>query len=537
MSRVEDTHRLAAVRGTGLLDSPPEEAYDRITRTAARLTGAPISLISLVDERRQFFKSSFGLAGELAAARGTPLTHSFCRHVVETGRPLVVADARAHPLVVSNPAIAEHGFMAYAGLPLTTEDGHTVGSLCLIDLSPRDWSPQELELLEDVRKGVMRELELRLEVRARRRLNDALLATEAQQRAVLEDIRDVVFQADTAGVWTFLNAAWWKLTGHSVAESIGHSAFEYIHPDDRVHVAAASAPMLAGESDSVEYEHRWLTVDGEERWCSVRAHAKLDPHGLVCGIAGVMTDVTERRRYDEARREAERLKNEFFALVSHELRTPLTSIAGYLELLTDEEERAAMEEADERHFLHAMQRNTSRLERLVGDLLFVAQLEAGQLSLERRRAVDLGELALAAVEAAARRAEPRDVRIELESCDIGELTGDPERLEQVLDNLLSNALKCTPDGGRVVVRGRCVADRALLEVADTGIGIPAAELPFVFERFYRATTATEREIPGAGLGLSVCKAIVEGHGGTISVESAEGAGTVFAVELPRVPAV
>jgi signal transduction histidine kinase len=227
--------------------------------------------------------------------------------------------------------------------------------------------------------------------------------------------------------------------------------------------------------------------------------------------------------------EGERLKDEFFALVSHELRTPLTSIIGYLELVLDDEDELS---ADARRFLEVVDRNAKRLLRLVGDMLFVAQVEAGRLSLESEP-VDLDTVTAEAVEAAQPAAERGGVRLTLTAGGtVRPLSGDRDRLGQMLDNLISNALKFTPEGGRVEVVLRNAGDHAALEISDTGMGIPDAEQQQLFERFFRASSATSRAVPGAGLGLAIVKTIVEAHGGTVGLTSREGEGTTVRLELP-----
>jgi signal transduction histidine kinase len=226
--------------------------------------------------------------------------------------------------------------------------------------------------------------------------------------------------------------------------------------------------------------------------------------------------------------EGERLKDEFFALVSHELRTPLTSIIGYLELVLDDEEHLS---EDSRRFLEVVERNAKRLLRLVGDMLFVAQVEAGRLSLEAH-AVDLDKVTAEAVEAARPAAERAGVTLALASEPVKPILGDRDRFGQMLDNLISNALKFTPDEGSVDVRLTDAGDRAIVEVADTGMGIPDAEQQRLFERFFRASSATNSAVPGAGLGLTIVKTIVEAHGGTVGLTSQEGEGTCVRVEIP-----
>jgi signal transduction histidine kinase len=226
--------------------------------------------------------------------------------------------------------------------------------------------------------------------------------------------------------------------------------------------------------------------------------------------------------------EVDRIKDDFIATVSHELRTPLTSIRGYLELVGAD---AGLSEQG-RGFLDVVDRNSERLQCLVADLLFVAQVDADEYVLK------LGlfcpqELVDQAVAAARPFAEVQQITLCADVDDVREVAGDRARLAQLLDNLISNALKFTPPGGRVDVRLRSTdAGSTVLEVADTGIGIPESEQDKTFERFYRATAATKNAIAGTGLGLAIVKLTAEAHGGTVSVESNEGEGSTFRVVLP-----
>jgi hypothetical protein len=157
-----DPARLEALSATALLDSPAEEAFDRLTQLAAKLLNTPVALISLVDSDRQFFKSSVGLAEPWRSARQTPLTHSFCRHTLISREPLVVEDARTHPLVRDNLAIRDLDAVAYAGVPLITAAGHALGTLCVIDHQPRSWTADQIETLETLTASVLSEIDLTL---------------------------------------------------------------------------------------------------------------------------------------------------------------------------------------------------------------------------------------------------------------------------------------------------------------------------------------------------------------------------------------
>lgn len=223
--------------------------------------------------------------------------------------------------------------------------------------------------------------------------------------------------------------------------------------------------------------------------------------------------------------EAARVKDEFFALISHELRTPLTSIIGYVELVRDGLERDKTE-----RFLEIIDRNARRLHQLVGDLLFVARMEAGELSIEPTE-MELGSLAAECVETALPQANSRGVELGLHA-DTIPMVGDPGRLSQVIDNLISNALKFTPKGGKVEIAVEETAGWATIMVSDTGEGIAPEDLPNLFQRFYRTRSAERRAVPGTGLGLTIVKAIVEAHGGSIEVDSSPGEGTSFTLRLP-----
>jgi signal transduction histidine kinase len=227
--------------------------------------------------------------------------------------------------------------------------------------------------------------------------------------------------------------------------------------------------------------------------------------------------------------EADKLKDEFVALISHDLRTPLTSIIGYVELSLEDVEPPLDEER--RGYLQIVSRSSERLLRLVDDLLFVARLQAGRLILERSD-LDLCTIAAQAAQEARPRAEAKRLDLEFIGGSPVMIEGDKGRLFQLLDNLISNAIKFTPEGGRVEVRVAAEGSTAVLEVSDTGIGLGPDESELVFDRFFRSSRVVAQQVPGTGLGLFIARAIVEAHAGTIAASMREGGGTTFHVELP-----
>jgi signal transduction histidine kinase len=311
--------------------------------------------------------------------------------------------------------------------------------------------------------------------------------------------------------------------------------------------AAANGRVLAAEQRRVEDRLARLEfgIDAEiER--QARATRETNPQArltlVVAALAaallvGLLIWQFEMQRRagridrDNAERSEEliRLRDEFVATVSHELRTPLTSILGYLELITKSE--SGERRPDHEAYLAVVQRNADRLLRLVTDLLLVAEARERAFTLHIHE-VDLGTLAARCVEAARPAADAKQIRLALSSESPSRLEGDSMRLAQMMDNLISNAIKFTPAGECVTVRTAARDGQAVFEVTDSGNGISVADKARLFERFFRARTATTQAIQGTGLGLTITKMIVDAHRGSIEVESAIGSGTTFRVQLP-----
>jgi two-component system phosphate regulon sensor histidine kinase PhoR len=245
------------------------------------------------------------------------------------------------------------------------------------------------------------------------------------------------------------------------------------------------------------------------------------------GVAAVLVfhDVSNLKRL-------ERVRKDFVANVSHELRTPLTSIKGYIEALIDgakDDPQKCVE------FLGIIQKHSDQLNALLADLLQLSTIESGQYQW-RRGTVSISDLIDRAVHLLRPQAEKKGQTISTGSAEgVGPVTGDAEKLTEVLINLIDNAIKYTPKDGRIGVEARPLEDGVEIAVSDTGIGIPSKEIPRIFERFYRVDRARSREMSGTGLGLSIVKHIIEAHGGKVSVESRVGKGSRFIVTLPKHP--
>jgi PAS domain S-box-containing protein len=311
-----------------------------------------------------------------------------------------------------------------------------------------------------------------------------------------------------------VTVGFWRRDGHGGWRCAhGWPAGATPHPPEGAH----AVPIGAGEGP------RALLV--LERWEGRQPDDLLED--MLAAVSELLGQVLAR---DDSAAELERLKEEFLASVSHEFRTPLTSIRGFVELLlaggpgplTERQER----------YLGFVDSAGVRLGRLVDDLLLVAQVDAGRFSIAPG-AADLPALVRTCVELLQPMADERRIELVAVSDPLEPMEGDAIRLGQLLDNLVSNALKFTEPGGRVDVRVTAARGLAVIEVADTGMGIPEAEQPNLFDRFARTAAAAQRGIEGTGLGLVLARAVAEAHGGQVSFRSAEGQGTTFRVELPR----
>lgn len=353
--------------------------------------------------------------------------------------------------------------------------------------------------------------------------------TAAEYRALVEHSPVMIWRADVAARCDYFNATWLAFTGRTLAEEAGDGWAEGVHPDDRERCLASFRRSFAGRQ-TFEMEYRLRRHDGEYRWLFDRGAPLFDRGGAFGGYVGSCVDVHERRELDAA-------KARFLSLAAHELRTPLASLRTYLEVIA---RRAASGAIDPATITRA-QGQLGRFTRLLGDLDDMATLELeAPLALQPAR-VELDGLVAEAVAAArARLAQAGDERHALvvtvepaAAPGTFALVADPARLRQALSNLLDNAVKFSPDGGRIEVRLAAAGDAVAVTIADPGIGVPPAEVGRLGRRFFRASNAPAMNYPGLGLGLMLARAIVERHGGALAVSSALGRGTSVAITLPR----
>jgi PAS domain S-box-containing protein len=484
-----------------------------------------------VDANRSWLKAKRGV--EVSEfPRDLALSAEALRHT----DVFVVPDALADERYRSSPVVS-HGFRFFAGMPLRSTEGHALGTVCVLDPKPRGLSATQKGALRAIARQVMSQLELR-------RALQAESSAGHKFRGLVEQLPGVIYIEDLgASSGSYFSPQIEDLVGYSADQWASEADFfsQVLHPEDRDRVLQAFARAHATHAP-IRIEYRVVAKDGRVVWIQDDAAVTRDDDGQPLYFQGFMVDITERqalaaerdgllereRAQNKQLRSLDRVKDEFVALVSHELRTPLTSIRGYLELVLDDVEQLSSEH---RGFLEIVDRNADRLIHLVSDLLLLAQGDAGTLSFDYT-AVELVPLVAQCVQAAQPAAEQAGVELVLTSESLEPIVGDPARIAQLLDNLISNAIKFTLAGGHVDVLVAASADAAVIEVRDTGFGIAAEDQEQLFERFFRTRSATDMAISGTGLGLSIVKAIVDAHKGSVAVESVEHRGTTFRVELP-----
>jgi PAS domain S-box-containing protein len=372
-------------------------------------------------------------------------------------------------------------------------------------------------------------LRLRRAEEAHREAQDALVESEARFRQLAESISDVFWIVATDGPrFIYVSPAYARHWHGDPQALLADTArwFDAMHPEDRERMRQRFERLA--QSDGYEEEYRLVGPDGELRWIAERGFPVRDAGGHSYRFAGISQDVTLRKRAEVMLIEADRRKDEFLAMLSHELRNPLAPIRSAVDLLGVDHDAAAGERA-----VGIIRRQVEHMTRLVDDLLDVARINRGKISLDASP-LDLRALLAAAVEAARPQLEAKRHALQLQlPPEPLWVRGDAVRLSQVFGNLLHNAAKFTPPGGRITVEAVQREGRIEVDVSDDGTGIAPEVLAHVFELFTQADHALDRSTGGLGIGLSLVKTIVDLHGGEVTATSGGlGAGSSFRVSLP-----
>ncbi len=361
------------------------------------------------------------------------------------------------------------------------------------------------------------------------RLEQDLRTNEAELRAIFDLAAVGTGTVDPiSGRFIRVNEQLCAMTGFTREELLTKTVAEITHPDDRERDRESTTALRAGLIERWSTEKRYVRKGGEAIWVLVNGAIVRGQHGEPDHLIAHAADITDRRRADDALREANRLKDEFLATLSHELRTPLNVVVGWTHILArDRSSPPHIEKA-----LAVIARNTDALRRLTDDLIGLSSVLTGRIRLDNQL-VDLRAVLDDAVESVSLAAQAKGLSISKQVSGDLRVRGDEARLRQVFWNLLTNAVKFTNAGGTITVTNQSDREHISVHVADTGIGIPATFLPYVFDKFRQEDASHTRHHQGLGLGLTIARQFTELHGGTIAVLSkGRDQGSVFTVTLP-----
>lgn len=503
-------------------------AADRLAALTARGAGAASAMIHLTEGPHVRLIGGYSLPVGFLPMQQVPVPLTLAGLVLHNRFPLVIPDLSLDSRIPADAPARAVGIRAYAGFPVRDPHGEVVGVCAVMDYLPREWTPMQLAAADDGAQACTAFV-------AERRARDA----EREQRHFLDTLLNSldtgVAACDQSGRLVIVNRSLADRLGPGVtAESLEEWAARVPVTDaDGRPVTTTQLPLMhALHGEQIRGAEQALRLpDGGSRRLRVNAHPITDEQGRRLGAVSVFHDVTEARRADDLQRALGRAKDEYLNLVGHELRTPLTVIASYLDLLADGDPDTPL--AESMAMVDAARRGSDRLRRLVEALLDLSALDSGRAHLHLAD-VDLVHVVTEAVRQAADRAAAKRISIVERLPDALPMRADPDRLGQLVGALLDNAITYPQPGGTVTITLGISGSEACIEVADDGPGIPDGEQPLVFERFFRGAVATERAIPGAGLGLALVRLIAERHGGAALVVPESGrSGATFHVTLPR----
>jgi PAS domain S-box-containing protein len=531
-AELADTRLLASVSAELVHEENIEALYEKIIDAAVGIMHSDFANMQmLVPERRDgrgelLLLGHRGLAPEDADTWKWVSSDSHCIYgeALRTGGRVIVPDFESCAFMAGTPGLASYrsaGIRAAQSTLLRSRAGEVLGMISTHWREPHQPHERELRLLDVLARQAADLIE-------RKQAEKALRESEERFRTLADNMGQLAWICNQLGNVTWYNQRWLDYTGLTFEDMKGWDWSKVLHPDHLERVVA----LVKHSAETCEMWEDTFPLrgsDGSYRWFLSRAVPVRDEHGNIVRWFGTNTDIEDLKQAREAAETANRVKDEFLATVSHELRTPLNAIMGWTHLLT----RGKLDEETSARGLETIARNASAQNQLISDLLDVSRIISGQLRFESG-VVDLIPVIEAASETVRPAADARGVVLHLKlEQGAGLVSGDSMRLQQIVWNLFNNAVKFTPRGGQVTVRLKREYSSVVIIVSDTGEGISAEFLPYIFDRFRQAESTTKRQHNGLGLGLAIVRHLVEAHGGTIRASSkGVGKGATFTVTFP-----
>jgi len=500
------SQQLARTGGVLATELDPDAVLEEVVQQAPALLGADACAVRTLEDDELVVSAASGEGAEEAVGSRAAVTARLSGDVFQSRSPLAVEDVTSDERLVGADAILLAGYAAFLGVPLSGPEGTLAGVLSVYARKPRQWRPEEIEALLALAGNTSAAL-------ANAELYSRVSLEKERSVAILANIADGIVAVDRDGDVVLWNSAAEEITGVPQEEAIGRTTVQVLQRQlESTEAETPSGQRLVS-----------ITRGGVEVWLSLSEAVMRDPLGAVAGRIFAFRDIS-------ADRMVEQVKSDFVAAVSHELRTPLTSIYGFAETLLRQD--IPFGEEERRIFLGYIASESERLTEIVDQLLNVARLDAGDLQVELGR-IDVGSVVSELVETVEESGVMNGHRFEIDLPDEPlAAEADPDKVRQIFNILVENALRYSPRGGTVTVGVRRSDDRVEVRVADEGIGIPAAERERIFRKFYRAESAARDGAAGTGLGLFIAKELVTAMGGRIWVDSTEGEGSSFSFELP-----
>ena len=492
------SQQLARTGSSFAAELDPAAVLEELVGQATTLLGAHAGSVAVVEGDELVTSAVVGPGlEELVGERG-PSTGSLAGDVIQLRAPVSRADVAGDAHALTDILLAG-GYRSYLGVPLAGREGATRGVLAVYAADPRTWRSEEIDALTALAGNASVAL-------ANAELYQRVTLEHEQSAAILSNVADGIVAVDRDGRVVVWNAAAERITGVPTSEAFGRTPFEVVQRE------------LESETGGT---NRLVAImrGGEEVWLSLSEALMRDPSGAVAGRIFAFRDISAERVVDQ-------MKSDFVSTVSHELRTPLTSIYGFAETLLRRDIGFSDEERET--FLRYIASESERLTGIVDALLNVARLDSGTLEVDLVP-TDLSELLLEAVSDTSVPALANGHRFVVDLDDeVPEVRADPDKLRQVVDQLVENAVKYSPAGAVVRVEARTRPDAVEITVADEGSGIPDSQVERIFDKFYRGSDTQ----PGTGLGLFIAQGLVSAMGGTIWVHSEQGGGSRFTFALP-----
>lgn len=505
---INESERLRELLSHEILDSGHESQFDEIVQLASHICETPISLVTLVDESRQWFKAKVGL--EVAE---TPRDVAFCSHTLLQDDVFIVGDARSDDRFQDNPLVTgDPNIRFYAGFPLKTTNGYNLGSLCVIDTRERELNEAQKTALQLLARQVVKELELR-------KTNRELKVKNQMLQGFLENIPVIAYRVNGDGSIKESVGSGLRTLGLADNQLAGRNAFEILP-----HMAETIREVLKmGKSTFISSGNQ---ADEEPFFEHYVFPDETNPGGVIGFALNISKRLQHQRELQSAKEVAERAtqaKSRFLANMSHEIRTPISAILGFAQVLKQQQLPGESQE-----YLNYITSSGEILLKLIGDVLDLTKIEEGKFELQDEH-FHLREVMRSSLHPYQFRAQEKGLQFELlfDEALPEYAVGDANKISQILINLIGNALKFTRQGG---IQVRFTAEntggagrKALLRVLvkDTGVGIAADKKEQIFQSFTQSDASINRQFGGSGLGLAIVKELVERMGGVLGVESSD----------------